>query len=1057
MQRRRRPPPEHVTVPVKANRILHLVLVVMALLLIRLWYLTVVQHDQRVETARRPTRRVVIEPARRATIRDRFNLPLAINQIQYNAAVDYVGIREIKSIEWEVQPDGKRIKRQRRKEYIRELANLLAAELDLEPDRVTDLIHAKASVYDHLPLVIKRDINEQQYYRLKMLEHNWPGLVAQRVPFRHYPRERLAGDVIGYMGAISRAEYDAILAERRALQEFLQGLEVGTDAPIPAGVASAAEAKQRLHDLEEKAYTLNDFVGKTGIEASFEEDLRGFHGKHFFYADSRGNYLRELPGGYEPTPGKRLLLTLSAELQEHAEQLLIQSDSARAPRVHKPDAGDFGAAHSKQRWIKGGAIVAIDPITGELLAMASCPRLNPNDFIPSGRSVTDREKRSQIRHWFESETYLGELWDGQRPLERERFDKQDGVIEEQKWLTWQAYLETVLDQNSDLYNSMQRLTSVQQVVALQRGVNALLSMTEDSDLCYLLNRLYETDGHSEQPCRIPGRRKENMEAQLRSRANEVAALKTSLQPFLGGLKHTYDKLLLIDLTRLLIHDEQVPDDLLQHIGTQSLSDYNQHRQTFLAIQNSVYDEAKQRFHLEVFPNWRAQFETDFLKACRAEEKRLARHNKPYIDHLDAKEQELFARDWEAERWKLVLAGIGSSSLEAHASLRALLQKLGPQHALAYIKSFRSFSELNQTLHGHYRGLRRKGDVQLERHLAAAFYPISGYGFGRSWAYRQAAVQGSVFKLVTAYEALIQRYHALIAAGRSLTDLNPLDIIDQAHRKGKSWYVGYTLDNESIPQMYKGGRIPRSLSRNIGRIDIVRALETSSNPYFILLASDHMDTPSSLARAAKRFGYGALTGIELPGEIAGNVPDDLEENRNGLYSFAIGQHSLVVTPLQTALMLSSIANGGLILKPQIVRLVAGAEVTTLSPHARWQVEYPTEIRQLILEGMSRVSKYCLPADAVELKESCCSKTSTGESTERVSLERLTGTLTYNHVWFGTICYDKSQADSFIVRDARGKPELVVVVYLRFGGVGKDAAALAAQVATKWREIKKRDKT
>ncbi len=50
-------------------------LVAFLLILLRVWHLSVIQHEERVETAQRPTRRTVIEPSRRASIRDRFNLP----------------------------------------------------------------------------------------------------------------------------------------------------------------------------------------------------------------------------------------------------------------------------------------------------------------------------------------------------------------------------------------------------------------------------------------------------------------------------------------------------------------------------------------------------------------------------------------------------------------------------------------------------------------------------------------------------------------------------------------------------------------------------------------------------------------------------------------------------------------------------------------------------------------------------------------------------------------------------------------------------------------------
>ena len=84
---RKRKRPNKSDIPTKANHILNLVLVALLLIALRCWHLAVVQHDQRVEMAARPQEKVVIEPAKRGTIRDRTGRPLAINKVQYQAAI----------------------------------------------------------------------------------------------------------------------------------------------------------------------------------------------------------------------------------------------------------------------------------------------------------------------------------------------------------------------------------------------------------------------------------------------------------------------------------------------------------------------------------------------------------------------------------------------------------------------------------------------------------------------------------------------------------------------------------------------------------------------------------------------------------------------------------------------------------------------------------------------------------------------------------------------------------------------------------------------------------
>ncbi len=145
--------------------------------------------------------------------------------------------------------------------------------------------------------------------------------------------------------------------------------------------------------------------------------------------------------------------------------------------------------------------------------------------------------------------------------------------------------------------------------------------------------------------------------------------------------------------------------------------------------------------------------------------------------------------------------------------------------------------------------------------------------------------------------------------KGMSELNPLVMVDDKKEVGKNWIVGYTESGKTIPRHYKGGILPRSDHAGVGKINLVTAIAASSNPYFSLLALEHLDDPDELLEAARQFGYGSRTGIELPGETSGNLPKDIAYNRSGLYSFAIGQHTLLGTPLQSAVMFSAVANGG----------------------------------------------------------------------------------------------------------------------------------------------------
>ncbi len=479
----------------KANSVMRVIFIGLVLIGLRLWHLTLIQHDDRLEESRKPQRRVVIEPSKRGTIRDRFNLPLAINKVQYNAGILYSQIRQIPSFSWEYE-NGKRVKRPKRREYIAKLAQLFAEGLNLDPERVEDLIHSKASFYNNLPFVIKEDISESEYYRLKILEKDWLGIHMQRLPKRYYPLGRVAGDIIGYMGAISREEYETVIQEIKTLETVIKNQEEGEELQLQKEIVSLEEAKQRLKELIEHAYSIHDYVGKTGIEGQFEEDLRGYHGKKSYHSDAKGNFLRELPGTKKNAlSGKRLLLTLSAELQQYAETLLIKNEDVRPLRVKgRKKNDDFSP---QEPWIRGGAIVAMDPNNGDLLALASYPRFDPNDFIATGNPELRKKKNGAIRQWFETEHYLGEIWDMTRPLDREKFDdRKKMIVEEQLQLTWEKYLDFLLPDDNPVHEGLSQVKTIERVVRLQRSVNQLLTLTDQTQLSPIFNLLYQGENHA---------------------------------------------------------------------------------------------------------------------------------------------------------------------------------------------------------------------------------------------------------------------------------------------------------------------------------------------------------------------------------------------------------------------------------------------------------------------------------------------------------------------------------------------------------------------------------
>ncbi len=1009
----------------------------------------VVQHDYHVEQSKKPQRRVTIEKADRATINDRFGIPLAVNKIQYNAAVCYADIRQVPRVMWGKNEEGKRVRIPARSRYIGELAQMLGRELGLDIIKVEDIIHGKAAMLPHAPFVVKENISEEQYYRLRMLEKDWLGLQAERVSRREYPLGKVGCDVIGYLGTIDPTKYLQIAHELNTLEDYLMSRQRNENPFLPEGYKNPEEVYQRFMELQEKAYTMNDLIGKSGVEASYEEALRGYYGKRVYEIDTKGNCLQELSGSRESLSGKKITLTLSAELQDYAEKLLA---SIEGPRLD---------GRLDETWMRGGAVVAMVPKTGEVVALASYPRFNPNDFIPARDPDLKKEKEFAIKKWLENEGYLSAIWDGKRPIEREYYSfVQDKYVEEKVPLTWESYLQAILPSKGALHEAMQRI----------RDIRSALQIQEIGLYHPVLRELSEDD-----------------------------------------------RLLIMDLCHLITPQELFELELIPVIGDLSLGQHRLDQQQAMQLFSQIQEEVQELFYDFDFTDWRNEHFKDYLKAKRQEEKEHKRYARPYTDYLDRVERKFFRAFWDAYKSVFLYTTITGEvpiSLEEHpqlqpyfaylkdfhqmnsaaSSLKSRLENLTMPMGVAYLKTLRSFEDLTAPLQGNYTNLRSHQGEPLEKDLASAFYPLYGYGFSRSQAFLQTSAQGSVFKLITAYQAMMERY-------AKNKDLNPLVLIDdlvgnQLTNSGKQ-QLGSSLDGTPYLRNYKGARLPRSSHSGMGKIDILGALEQSSNLYFAIIAGEHIQNPMSLAKAAQSFGFGEKTGIDLPCEKKGNLPNDLEQNRTGLYSFSIGQHTLEVAPLQTAVMLSTIANQGKVVKPHVLKQTEGPErvlryepislengpgqlFATTTVDRKENIVYackaevvrtlpfPNEVFHYITEGMRRVvmgargsarpsgmrKLYDHPnalKDYLEIHQDMIAKTGTAQIRYKKTVSKTASAVMKKHVWMAAISYKKSP---FVSEKTYEDPELVVIVYLRFRQSGREGGTIAAQVIKKWRELQEK---
>ena len=1069
-------------IPRKANRVLYLITVSLLLIFVRVWYLQTIGKPEHVKRARAPRERTLHLKPMRGAIFDRFGLPLAINKVQYNACVYFNPIREIPSVRW---LDGKKM--HVRRQYIASLCDKLAKELDLSVQDIEDLIYSRAAIFPNTPYAIKTDIDERTYARLKMLEKDFPGLVAECSQVRAYPQGKVGSDVIGYLGAINQYQSRTLSEKLKELESFVKAREAGLPVFLPKGFKTAQSVRQAYAVLKKQAYSINTLVGRAGIERQYDQELRGVFGKQGVELDVKGQLVRKLPGKEPPIAGNTMTLSLSAELQAYAEELLALSE-----KVRDDNFSTAGKNHTTIRgpWIKGGAIVALDPSSGEVLTCANYPRFDPNDFI---------KKSNKISQWLETPNYIAKLWDGNESLEKEVFKK--SYLLQTEPLTWPTYLDMVLAKHSRVKQALLSIKNLSISFQIQEWVDYLLHFSGQDHVSTLINALYPKSplakGESLEPLVIEKLKSHPSTTQIQARLNT----------YLKNLEHNDDKLLFLDLLRLNANRDSFSPPLIELVGSFTLENHRATNQAASRLLSQLEKAAKKLFHENEFANWRRENFTAYLKEKRAVEKAQHSHARPYLDYLLKEESKQFKAFWHTHRYTLLSAILHKSpdalssqlipyyrklkvSLDTDIELlKNRLDLIGKESGFTYLKTLLPFEDLSAPLWGKYRNVKSKHGQSTLKDLAAAFYPPTSFGYGTSHAYRRSSPPGSVFKIVTAYAALKQ-----MCEENKTHNLNPMTLFDET---SASSILGRFANGAPIPRRYKGGQIPRSHGR-IGKVDLLTAIERSSNVYFSILAGDYLKSPSDLLNAAIDLGYGKKTGIDLPGEYAGILPTDLIDNKTGLYSFAIGQHTFDGTPLQTAVMLSTIANGGDVLKPHLYKKLSGSQLTTdknplqANDHYPYQaplksvgvhfplftktlkqnskstdenpqtmlinkIFMPDKLCQTLIEGMHRVvngdmgsarsSRIKALYQQLGWKEtynkiqpSLCGKTSTPEFFYKPTLEKETPPLKCKHAWFGGISFTEDK-----------KPELVVVVYLRFADYGKEAAPIAALIVKKWREL------
>jgi len=223
----------------------------------------------------------------------------------------------------------------------------------------------------------------------------------------------------------------------------------------------------------------------------------------------------------------------------------------------------------------------------------------------------------------------------------------------------------------------------------------------------------------------------------------------------------------------------------------------------------------------------------------------------------------------------------------------------------------------------------------------------------------------------------------------------------------------------------------------GPIDMVDALRVSSDVYFykLGLAAKASGAGGQIQDWAKLYGLGETTGIDLPAETEGLVPNP--KWRNQLYTegltdrpwtdgdnvnLSVGQGDLQANPLQMAVAYSALANGGTVVTPhlaQSIETVTGETIEEVRPAAKRQIDFSPGTREAILQGMEEALQD--PTGTAyqvfgNWKIRVAGKTGTAQR----------GTGVPDQSWFAAM----APADD---------PEIVVVATVERGGFGADVAA------------------
>ncbi|WP_288843654.1 penicillin-binding protein 2 [uncultured Megasphaera sp.] len=224
----------------------------------------------------------------------------------------------------------------------------LAQLLDIPEETLRGKFKKKASTY--LPTVLATDLTQDVVTRVEERRNDLPGISVDVQPIRYYPYNEMAAQVLGYVGQIDEND-----------MKRLEGQD---------GITTVTQ------------------IGRDGLEAYYDDILRGKDGARQVEVDATGRPVKEMERK-NPMAGRNMHLTLDLYLQQAAERAM---DAQLASGI--------GA--------NGIAVVAMDPNTGAILAMASRPSYNPNWFTRGITATEWKQINTNPNHPMENRVITGQ-------------------------------------------------------------------------------------------------------------------------------------------------------------------------------------------------------------------------------------------------------------------------------------------------------------------------------------------------------------------------------------------------------------------------------------------------------------------------------------------------------------------------------------------------------------------------------------------------------------------------------------------------------------------------